>query len=264
MSKPKPKPKTSVKKKTSAKHKPAAKPPTKKSPTKKVEKKKARKPDPEDEAGPQITGSVELADLEFVSPNDWNPNKLKGPKLEAVRLSMLEDGWLSSEALLIWGTDETGKLQNKIIDGEHRWKLAKELGYQQGPMVFLHGITRAKAIELTIKLDNNRGDFDRPLLIVALKELLPELDYADPAVALGFAQTDLNKLLGVDSVSPPAMNHTTSQNTASKTVPLFMDEPTHVKFMQAVKRIGEKCELETVTEVVLHCIEEVNDFTPDE
>lgn len=224
-----------------------------------------RKPTPVKDS-PHTSGEAKEERLALVQPNDWNPNQMPPHKYEAAKQSMRQDGWLKSHALLIWRTDEKGRKKMIIIDGEHRWKAGNELGFVKGPMVFLDGITKAKAMELTIKLDNNRGDFEAKGLAAVLRELVPTLHVEDPAALLGFNQAELNKMLalppidldGVDgeprAPTNPGIGSVTSENAVTKMVPLYMDVKDYEEFMQQVKAIGDVAQLENVTDVVRHAV----------
>ena len=204
------------------------------------------------------SGDVRFQSLDSVRPNDWNPNKVPTHKYESIKLSMKKDGWLSSQPLLVWETDEGGKKRMLIIDGEHRWRIANELGYTEGPMVFLNGITKAKAIELTIKLDNNRGAFDRDKLSQLMRESLPSMK--DPALVLGFTQTEVERLMQEQapkvSVAASLGNDLVSHNSVTKMVPVYLSKDDYQSFIDKIKLIGDSKKLETITHVIVAVVRE--------
>ncbi len=131
-------------------------------------------------SGGKVVGVPVLRPLDSVRPNGYNPN-VQAPHVYASLLHGLQtDGWLASQALLVWGTDEGGSPVNLIIDGEHRWRAARDLGMTEGPMVFLHGVTAAKAKALTVAMNQRRGEFDEE----GLSALLHSLDQAPGVEAL--------------------------------------------------------------------------------
>jgi ParB-like chromosome segregation protein Spo0J len=150
---------------------------------------------------PRITGKVEVVRLDRVRPNPWNPNRMTEFQVESTREGMRREGWLASYALLVWRTDEAGRDRNLIIDGEHRWRIGSELGFEKAPMVFLDGITEKRAKEMTIEFDNKRGKFDD----VALRDLLKDigLDDAGLAFRLGFDEDTFATLMEQTNVLPP-------------------------------------------------------------
>lgn len=150
---------------------------------------------------PRITGKVEVVALERVRPNSWNPNRMTEFQVESTRAGMREQGWLAAFALLVWRTDEHGVSRNLIIDGEHRWRIARELGFEKGPMVFLDGISERRAKEMTIEFDNKRGRFDD----VALRDLLNDIGLDDGlAFRLGFDESTFAALMDATDVLPPS------------------------------------------------------------
>ncbi len=143
--------------------------------------------------GPHLRGEVEVLPLDRVKPNPWNPNQVPEHVMESIKHGYTSDGWLASHALLVWETDEKGKTKRLIIDGEHRWHCANEVGLKEGPMVLLKGITEAEAKGLTVKLNQKRGDWDITGLSVLLKEL--ETSYDELPLEFGFGEEELMRLI---------------------------------------------------------------------
>lgn len=149
---------------------------------------------------PRLTGKVVLAPTSRVKPNDWNPNRMTEFQMETTRDGFRRHGWITAYALLVWGTDEKGKRRDVIIDGEHRWRVADELGIKEGPMVFLDGLTQKQAMELTVEMDNKRGAFDP----TALGDVLRKIGVDDGlAMRLGFDDETFKRLLDQPPVLPP-------------------------------------------------------------
>ena len=118
--------------------------------------------------------------LSDVTPNPWNPNRMTDHLYRSVVHGLLADGWVASQSLLVWGTDEAGRTRNMIIDGEHRWRAAREAGFKEGPMVLLDGMTEAECKALTVKLNQKRGEWNDQALGELLRDLAstapPDLD----------------------------------------------------------------------------------------
>lgn len=144
-----------------------------------------------------VIGTVERRVLDTVKPNNWNPNRMTDFEREALRNGLQTDGWLSSQALLIWGEDDTGEQRDYIIDGEHRWTVARELGYVDGPMVVLDGLSIAQAKALTIKMNAKRGRFQEDLLAALVQDIQHDLDVADLGLDLGINPEELMRHLSV-------------------------------------------------------------------
>lgn len=151
----------------------------------------------------RIAGNVVIAPLSRVKPNTWNPNQMTEFLRESTKRGLVEDGWVAAYALLVWGKDEKGKRRDIIIDGEHRWELASELGFTEGPMVFLDGLTEKQAREMTIKFDAKRGKFD-DLRLADLIRSIAEPGDADLGMRLGFDDVALAALMDVTPTLPPS------------------------------------------------------------
>jgi hypothetical protein len=212
--------------------------------------------------GAKVVGEAVLTELKLVKPNGWNPNEMTPLQKQSLRQGLQEDGWIASQALLVWGKDEKGKAQNIIIDGEHRWHEAIALNMKSGPMVFLHGLTEAQAKALTVKLDNKRGKFNPLKLGTLLHSIEASFDSGIDALSFGFTDDDLAKIMAPPNVDnllgpPPGAagagglgGTITSENSLVKMVPLYFDGPRHETFLAAVKKLSVELKLENISDVV--------------
>lgn len=136
--------------------------------------------------------------LDLYRPNDWNPNEVTPEERKALREVLRNDGWAMSQAMLVWATDENGKKQNLIIDGEHRWDEAIKLGFVEGPVVELRKISRATAVSWTLRIDKIRGTFnDRKVARVLDAEFglfAGSEETLGIALRLGFSSDELDSL----------------------------------------------------------------------
>lgn len=133
-------------------------------------------------------------------PNDWNPNVMKARVLQAERESIEAYGFIDPITVRPHPTDE-GRFQ--IIDGEHRWKVASELGIESVPVVVLDLDDNA-ARKLTIILNETRGRAD----VVDLGKLLGDLaddmgDTAELLRGLPYSEGELDELIELAGVEFP-------------------------------------------------------------
>jgi hypothetical protein len=130
--------------------------------------------------------------------------------MTSLKHGLMSDGWLASQALLIWATDETSAERLVIIDGEHRWRAATELGFKEGPAVFLFGMTEQACKALTIKMNQKRGAWDDKLLAGLLSELAQDTEKGALALDLGLDAKRLDSLLAslppVDTSGLPTLD----------------------------------------------------------
>ena len=225
--------------------------------------------------GPAVRGHAVLRPLADVVANPWNPNRMTDHMFRSVVHGLQTDGWVASQALLVWGTDEKGRTRNMIIDGEHRWRAAREAGFAQGPMVLLDGVTEAEAKALTVKLNQKRGDWDEAGLGALLRELAatspPDLDMT---LELGIGEEDLMKLLAEPPTPAPAQpaggglpESPPDQGSASppqaqaqadsgvRMVQLYLDASTHPAFMADVKLVADTWGINNVTDTVREVVQ---------
>jgi hypothetical protein len=179
---------------------------------------------------------------------------------ESLKHGLKEDGWLSSQALLVWGSDEKGKSKNVIIDGEHRWTVALELGFKEGPMVFLHKITEAKAKKLTAALNNKHGQRDDEKMGALLRSI--QADEAPTALDVGIENDRLMKLLAEPAIptkDPDAPDMSKVSNEAlpasnAKMVQLYFVKETHEEFTKYTRALAERYETKNATDTVLEAL----------
>jgi ParB-like chromosome segregation protein Spo0J len=145
---------------------------------------------------PHLRGETVIADLTTLQPNGWNGNVMDELERESIKAGFRKEGWLVSQALTVWRTDETGAERMVIIDGEQRWTCALDIGLLTGPMVYLDGITEAEARKLTVQLYRRRGAWTDEGLAAALQPI--ELDIPTDSLELGFEPQDLAHLLDID------------------------------------------------------------------
>lgn len=202
----------------------------------------------------QLVGKVVLHDLAKLKPNPWNPNEMDSFTFESLKHGFEAEGWLASMALLVWGKDDKGVLQNLIIDGEQRWTAATQLKLKKGPCVFLDGISEATAKALTIKLDQKRGKFNRVKLSTLVAELVKSSEPVALGLDLGIGPSAMAALLKPHAIVPP----TTSRNVHTRQVPLYFDEKQAAEFHLLVQELAKLMKTGsadlTVTDVVLDCL----------
>ena len=214
--------------------------------------------------GGAVVGDVTMVALAAIRPNPWNPNRMTARQLESLKHGLQTEGWIASQALLVWRTDERGRPRNLIIDGEHRWRMATELGFHEGPAVFLDRLTEASAKALTVKLDNRRGQFDDIVLRALLVDLQDTLD--DPALDFGFEDEDYARLFALPAVDGDgsAVPDTTRPVYEGAPLPartgqvamiqIFFTTAQKAEWDERVQRLTARFGTSTVTDTVLAAV----------
>jgi ParB/RepB/Spo0J family partition protein len=124
-----------------------------------------------------------LSDLtvEFVAPselrpNDYNPNRQTQEEFTMLVSSMTEDGFT---------TPIIATKDGVIVDGEHRWRAAQELGYEKVPVVRVD-MTEAQRRIATMRHNRARGQDDVSEVANLMKglEAMGALEWAQDALQL--------------------------------------------------------------------------------
>jgi hypothetical protein len=226
-----------------------------------------KKPKATGATGPRIIGVTKMVSITEVKPNTWNPNGMTPFMKASLKHGLQQEGWLLSQALTVWGTDEKGRRKNIIINGEHRWTVGNELGFKLVPMCFLNGITESEAKRLTVALNRKRGEHDPHKLGILLRDIQFELPVGDMSLTLGIEQPDLMKLLAEPAVPTPGpevpegkgRNEPGADIPASgvKMVQLFFDEAQHREFDKLVKSLAQSYKAADATATVLEAVRRV-------
>jgi ParB-like chromosome segregation protein Spo0J len=131
------------------------------------------------------TLSIEYVAPSDIAPNDYNPNRQNDHEFTMLCRSITEDGF--TQPVLV-GSD------GNIVDGEHRWRAAQELGLEAIPIVRVP-MAGAQARIATLRHNRARGSEDVELSVAVLRDLeqLGALDWA--ADSLDMTDQELNRLL---------------------------------------------------------------------
>jgi ParB/RepB/Spo0J family partition protein len=109
------------------------------------------------------TLKIEYVAIDSVKPNDYNPNRQSEHDFELLCKSIDEDGMTQPVVVL--------RKDNVIVDGEHRWRACKALGFEQVPVVFTD-MTPAQARIATLRHNRARGEEDVELAAAVLRDLV--------------------------------------------------------------------------------------------
>lgn len=120
---------------------------------------------------------IEYVDVGILNPNSYNPNRQSEHEFELLCRSITEDGFTQPVIVMREG--------NVIVDGEHRWRAARHLGYEQIPVVFVDMTPEQMRIS-TLRHNRARGSEDVDLVANVLRDLrdLGALDWAQDSLML--------------------------------------------------------------------------------
>lgn len=148
--------------------------------------------------------TVPIGSLE---PNPWNPNRQSDFIYERELASIKEHGFL--DPVLVRTVGHT--LQ--IVDGEHRWKAATQLGFTEIAINNLGEIPDDVAKRLTIILNEVKGKPDDQALAKLMADLAQNIDISILAKTLPYTEDELKHLIADSKIDwdavQPGMDNTT-------------------------------------------------------
>jgi len=119
-----------------------------------------------------------------LAPADYNPRKHDQVATEQLKQSIQRFGLV--DPIIV--NSATGR-KNIIIGGHFRWEVAKDLGFETVPVVFVDIPDLEKEKELNLRLNKNTGEFDWNLLAKFDESLLSEI---------GFSSDELDSIFDLD------------------------------------------------------------------
>jgi ParB/RepB/Spo0J family partition protein len=155
--------------------------------------------------------TTSLIDVNKIEKNDWNPNVMADTEYQALKQDMHVHGVNGVDPILvspkgvfqlegeIAGEAWTQAFKVKgyvIIDGEHRWKAAKELGWKQ-VCCTSEGIKEEDAKALCYRRNRERGTIDPFKEALLFKTELPKLTQAKIAGKYGVDQSTVSHRLSL-------------------------------------------------------------------
>lgn len=105
-------------------------------------------------------------DPDWLQPNTWNPNRMNA-FMYAKELQSIKDHGIVDPITV----RKVGENRFEIIDGEHRWRAVRDLGYRKVP-VYILDVDELEAKKLTILLNELRGQALPADMGTLLKDLM--------------------------------------------------------------------------------------------
>ena len=122
-----------------------------------------------------------------VKPNSYNPNEMDDRQYQQTKAALKKYGWVLP---IVTRPDGT------IIDGEHRWRAAGELGMTKVPVIVFRG-SEADCRDLTLRLNYGRGTPQFDKLADNVKWFVEQAKRTeeDLLAELPFSETEIEDLL---------------------------------------------------------------------
>lgn len=133
-----------------------------------------------------------VVSLDKLQPNPWNPNVMNSEMYRKELASIRKFGYVNP--MLV--RELAGGYQ--IIDGEHRLKALRQLGYEEAEVTIIEGLPDEEAKQLTIVLNETRGRADPEKLATLLRGLLEDVPKSDLLDVLPFSPVDFDRIAGLE------------------------------------------------------------------
>jgi len=129
---------------------------------------------------------IEYISVDEIQPNQYNPNRQSEHDFDLLKMSMSEDGF--TQPIIVQ------RKNNTIVDGEHRWRAARELGWDQIPIVYVD-MTPEQMRIATLRHNRARGEEDIELTAQVLRDLqqLGALDWAQDSLSM--SDDEINRMI---------------------------------------------------------------------
>ncbi len=128
---------------------------------------------------------VEYVPIEWIKPNAYNPNRQSEHDFALLMKSITEDGFTQPVICLQDGT---------VVDGEHRWRAARELKMTEIPVVKVE-MTPEQMRIATLRHNRARGSEDIELAAQVIRDLqqLGALEWAQDSLEM--SDIEVNRLI---------------------------------------------------------------------
>jgi len=139
-----------------------------------------------------VSNPIEIVSVPLgrLSKNPWNPNRMEPDKRRKLLSEIKEKGFM---APLLVRPRQDG---HQIVDGEHRYMIAVELGLSSVPCVVSEMDDREARLK-TLQLNGLRGENDPDKLARLLKELAEDMDVREMAAGLPWTEVEIDQMLAM-------------------------------------------------------------------
>ena len=134
--------------------------------------------------------AFELVEIEEgkLQPNPWNPNRMSDEMFHKLKAYVKREGLV--EPIVVRPLEDG----YQILGGYHRWKIAKELGYETVPCAVVNLDDRRAKI-LSVNLNEMKGQSVSSLLSELVHDLSQELTLEDLESQLPYSEAELKDTL---------------------------------------------------------------------
>jgi len=132
--------------------------------------------------------TIQTIKIEELNPAPYNPRSWSEDAVNQLTESIKRFGMV--DPLVVNGAPER---HNVLIGGHFRLKVAKDLGFTEVPVVYIHIADVTKEKELNLRLNRNHGEWNWELLAEFDETLLSDI---------GFSSEELDTIFDIEEVIP--------------------------------------------------------------
>jgi len=174
--------------------------------------------------------------IDQIEPNPWNPNRMSKREFEALKQEIQKRGQIYP---IVVRELENGKYQ--IIDGEHRWKAMKELGYRTIKIINLGKVDDRLAKILTVNLNQIRGEFDIEALYTLIESMISK-EEIDPNILkeeMPLLEEDIDIVIQSLNINTRYIELSTKKKDKKKTYKLVLKFTTEKEYERVVNFLSQ-------------------------
>jgi len=146
----------------------------------------------------KIYSEIKMVETESLKPNEYNPNIMTDEQFNSLMNDFKENGFVGQPIII--------NDNKEIIDGEHRWRCAKFLGYETVPVVYFNPKDADHQKMLTIGWNAKRGEMSPLKLAGLISELNQKYTLEELSGKLGFSANQLKDTLAMTQVTKEFMD----------------------------------------------------------
>jgi len=149
---------------------------------------------------------TELLGIDKIDANSWNPNVMGEEEFLALKQDMHVHGVNGVDPILVspfhcFFLEKAVSDRFVIVDGEHRWRVAKELGWKE-VLCEVREISEDDAKALCYRRNRERGTIDPMKEALLFKTEIPKLTQAKIAGKYGVDQSTVSHRLSLLKLAP--------------------------------------------------------------
>lgn len=140
--------------------------------------------------------------IDNVEPDPQNPNELPDDMMDTLKQDVKERGFVQPIVVRALPGEEGAEARYMLIDGEHRWRVLRDLGYELVPAV-IDDLSEVDAKIRNVTLNRIRGQLVPIKLALLLADLSKKIPQDELTRRLGMDQGEFADTLRLASFTDP-------------------------------------------------------------